>query len=103
MIDKEQMQVEEVEIGSSELAFHAICRFQPLFDGRWYFVCTHVTKDGREILSCTDMYGREVLIQGDISESRESILNGIKETERKFKEKSELDPKGYKGLLGGAK
>ena len=112
MIDKEQseheyqmekMQVEEVEIGGSEIGYHAICRFQPLFDGRWYFVCTHVTEDGREITSCTDIYGKEVLIQGGISESRESILDGIKETERKLKEKNELEPKGYKGLLGGAK
>ena len=106
MLDKEQMekmQVEEEEIGSKKLSYHAICRYQPLFDGRWYVVCTHVTEDGREITSCTDMYGKEILIQGFISESKEKILDGIRMTEETLKEKSELDPKGYKGLLGGAK
>jgi len=96
-------EVEEVEIGGKDIGFHAMCRFQPLFDGRWYVVFTHITKEGKEILFTTNMYGRETPIEGCISSSKEEILNGIKETEEKLREGHELEPKGYKGLLSGAK
>ena len=96
-------EVEEVEIGSNDLGFHAMCRFQPLWDGRFYVVFTHIDKEGKEILFTTNMYGREIPIEGCIASSKEEILNGVKETEDKLRQGHELDPKGYKGLLGGSK